>query len=263
MQRKSFVTSAVLGAGLALGLVFGPAIADNASAQTPSPSVSARASASTSADAASTASTAVSPMDMLRSLFLDNVAEALGIDRTALDSAITTAASSTAADAVANGTLTQTQANALEVRIQSGEWGFGSGRGGPGGFPGGVRIPGVRDAIVAAAAQTLNLTENELHTQLHDGQTLAQLAQVQGTTEQAVIDAALAAAKTELDTAVANGTVTQAQADAAYAQLQERGADLLSGGRGRGGPGGHHGRDGEGMPTRPKASPSTSTTPDA
>ena len=199
-------------------------------------------------------------MDTVRSLFLDNVAEALGIDHTALDSAISTAASSTADEAVANGTLTQEQADRLEARIQSGDFGFGGGRGGRG-FPGGVRIDGVRDAIVTAAAQTLSLTEDELHTQLRDGQTLAQIAHAQGTTEQAVIDAALAAAKTELDTAVANGTVTQAQADAAYAQLQERGADLIFGGRG--GPGGHHGHDSETMPTMPDASPSASTAPNA
>ncbi len=258
MQRKSFVTTAALAGGLALGLVLGPAVADNASAQTASPSASATASASASADASMAAST-VSPMDTLRSLFLDNVAEALSIDRTALDCAITTAASSTTDEAVANGTLTQEQADALEARIQSGNFGFG-GRGGHGGF--GVRVDGVKDAIVTAAAQTLNLTEDELQTQLRSGQTLAQIAQAQGTTEQAVIDAALAAAKIQLDEAVAAGTVTQAQADAAYAQLQERGSDLLFGGRG-GPDGGYHERDGETMPTTPDASPSASTATDA
>ncbi len=261
MQRKSFVTSAALAGGLALGLVFGPAVAGNASAQTATPSASATASTSASATASAAASTA-SPVDTLRSLFLDNVAEAFGIDRTALDTAISTAASSTAAEAVANGTLTQAQADALAARIQSGEWGFGGGRGGHGGF-GGVHIDGLRDVIVTAAAQTLNLTEDELRTQLRDGQTVAQIAEAQNTTEQAVIDDALAAAKTTLDEAVAAGTITQAQADAAYAQLQERGADLLFG-DGRGGPGaGHHGRPGEAMPTMPDASPSASTAADA
>jgi len=50
MQRKSFVTAAALAGGLALGLVFGPAITDSASAQTVSPSASATASASAAED---------------------------------------------------------------------------------------------------------------------------------------------------------------------------------------------------------------------
>jgi hypothetical protein len=253
MKRTSLIITAALVAGLALGVGFGPSVAGNASAQTPS------ASASTS--------TSTSPISTLRDLFLDNLAEALGIDRTALDSAIVTAGNTTADEAVANGTLTPQQGDALKERVQSGDFGFLGGRGGPGrhggpgGHGGGVRIPGVKDAIVAAAAQTLNLTEDELVTQLRGGQTLAQIAEAQGTTEQAVVDAALAAAKTELDAAVANGTVTQAQADAVYTQLQERGANLFFGGRG--GRGRHHEHNGENVPSTPSASPSASAGADA
>ncbi len=257
MKRTSLITTAALAAGLALGVVVGPSVAGNASAQTPSPSASATASASTS------------PIESLRNLFLDNLAEALGIDRTALNRAIVTAGNNTADEAIANGTLTQEQGNMLKERVQSGDFGFFGGRGGHGrhgghggrgGF-GGVRVDGVKDAIVSAAAQTLNLTEDELVPQLRRGQTLAQIAEAQGTTEQAVVDAALAAAKTELDEAVAVGTVTQAQADEVYARLQERGAELFFGGRG--GRGGHHDYDGDVTPSTPSASPSASAGADA
>ncbi len=54
--------------------------------------------------------------------------------------------------------------------------------------------------------------------------------------EQAVTDAALAAAKGQLDQAVTAGTLTRAQADAMYARLQQAGNRLFSHpGRGRGG----------------------------
>lgn len=125
--------------------------------------------------------------------------------------------------------------------------------------------PGVRQAMLDAATTALDLTGDEVQTQLRSGQTVAQLAQAQGTTEKAVTDAALAAAKTQLAQAVTDGTVTQAQADAAYAQLEAKGANRLVGG-GRGG-GKHNkhgfGGDGEMQPSSPEASPSASTTPDA
>lgn len=250
MGRRSFITTAALVAGLALGLVLSPTARSYvASAQTPSPSASASASASNKATG-----------NTLFNSFLDKLAAALGIQRSELDTAITNAGNSTVDEALANGTLSQQQADALRSRIQGGNFGFFGGRGGRGGPEGGLRLPGVKDAMINAAATTLNLSVDELRTQLRSGQTLAQIAQAQGTTEQAVTDAALAAAKTQLDQAVANGTVTQAQADAIYAELQARGTQLLQrGGRG----GGHHGHDDFGTPSAPAASPSPSTGADA
>ena len=255
MQRKSWIITLALIAGLALGIVFGPSVRGlSAYAQTPSPSASPSASTSAS----------TSPKDTLRSLFLDKLAAALNIDRTALDSAIVTAGNGTADEAVANGTLTQAQADALKARIQAGDYGFGGGRGGKGGhgvFGGGVRVDGLQDAVLNAVTTTLNLSQEELTTQLRSGQTLDQIATAQGTTTQAVTDAALAAAKTQLDQAVANGSVTQTQADAIYARLQEQGSQfLLRGGRGFGHHGGgpHGDRDEEGTPDVPQTSPSAS-----
>lgn len=51
-----------------------------------------------------------------------------------------------------------------------------------------------------------------------------------------MIDAALAAAKTLLDQAVAAGSITQAQADATYTRLQQDGAKIIGHGGPRGGP---------------------------
>ncbi len=223
MRRRSFVITAALVAGLALGIVFGPAARDYiASAQTPSPSASA--TASTRSD--------------LWNMFLDRLAGALNIDRTTLDGAIRSAGTSTADEAVANGMLTQQQADALQSRIEAGEPFFGGhgGRHGHRGPGGGPFFGQNKQALLDAAAGALNLTSEELATQLQSGQTIEQIAEAQGTTVKAVTDAVLAASRTQLDEAVAAGTITQAQADEIYAHMQEHGADLLRfGGRGPGG----------------------------
>lgn len=249
MRRRSFVITAALVMGLALGIVFGPAARDYvAGAQTPSPSPSA--AASTGSD--------------LWNSFLDKLAGTLNIDRTALDSAIRSAGNSTADEAVANGTLTQQQADALRSRIEAGEPFFGGrgGRHGHGG-PGGRHFFGQdKQALLDAAAGALNLTSDELVTQLQSGQTIAQIAEAQGTTVEAVTDAVLAAARTQLDEAVAAGTLTQEQADQIYAHLEEHGADLLRfGGRGPGGRG-RHGFGGFGLPDR-HSTPQTPASPAA
>lgn len=253
MQRKSLVTMVALVAGLLLGVVFGPTLRGaSVSAQTTPPAASPAPSASPSAAPSGASSTG----NTLRSLFLDKLAAALNIQRSQLDSAITSAGTSTADEAVQQGTLTQAQADGLKARIQAGD--LGALWGGRGGKFGGPRLQGVGQAMFDAAAQTLGITTDELRTQLRSGQTLAQIAQAQGKTEQEVTAAALAAAKTQLDQAVANGTLTQAQADEAYARLQQQGAQLLNhAGRGRG----HHG--GPRVPTTPEASPSATATSNA
>src|SRR4029079_3489218 len=120
----------------------------------------------------------VAPGGTLWNLFLDNLATTLKIQRSALDSAIVSAGSSTADAAVQQGTLTQAQADALKARIQAGDLGaLLGGRGGPGG-PGGIHVlDSVRQAMRDAPAKTLTITTTELQTQLRSGQTLAQLAQ--------------------------------------------------------------------------------------
>jgi hypothetical protein len=235
------VIAAVLALGLALGVVAGPALRGSvANAQTQPPAQSAP-----SAQSGST----------LLSLFLDKLAARLNVQRSALDSAIVSAGNDAADAAVQQGTLTQAQADALKARIQSeGLRALLGGRGGPGGpgGPGGAPVAGLQQAIFDAAAKALNITTAELQTQLRSGQTLAQLAQAHNTTEQAVVNAALAAAKTQLDQAVSAGTLTQTQADAIYAQIQAKGSNLLAPhGRGFGG------RGQRGAPAAPTAPTST------
>jgi hypothetical protein len=237
MRRRSFLYAGLLAAGLALGIVAAPALGGAASAQTQPPGAAQAATG-----------------DTLRTLFLDKLAATLGIQRSALDSALTSAGVGAVDTAVQQGTLMQAQADAIKARVQAGDVGAllgGHGPGGPGGPGRGPIDAGVHQAMFDAAAKALGITSDELKTQLRSRQTLAQLAQAHGTTEQAVVDAALAAAKTQLAQAVSGGTLTQAQADTIYAELQQRGGDLLAGpGPGRG-PGGRHGGRSPAQPAAP------------
>lgn len=225
---------------VALGLVLGIAI---------SPLVSAPTASAQSAPTAQP----VMPGAPLWNDFLNQLAATLNIQRTTLDSAIQTAGNKTIDNAVQQGTLTQAQGDALKARLQAGDigalWGRGRGRG-----PGMQELANVRQAMLDAAAQKLGMTATDLVAQLRSGQTLAQVAQSKGVAEQDVINAALAAAKTQLDQAVANGSLTQAQADAIYTNLQQKGSQLFTP-RGRG----FHGRGGWGAPVTPTPSPSSTT----
>jgi hypothetical protein len=235
MRARSILYAGIMVAGLALGVVLAPLVGGAASAQTQPP-----------------ASSQAAPGDALRTLFLDKLAAALGIQRSALDSAMTTAGTSAVDAAVQQGTLTQAQADAIKARVQAGDVGALLGGRGPGGPGHGPMDPAAHQAMVDAAAKALGITADELRTQLRGGLTLAQLAQAHGTTEQAVVDAALAAAKAQLAQSVSAGRLTQAQADAIYAQLQQRGADVLAGPGGRPGRG-PGGRPGSGSPAQPPA----------
>jgi hypothetical protein len=242
--RRYGLTVALVG-GLGLAMAFGLAPRGATSAQ------------------AAPAAQAAEGGSGLWSGFLDNLAAALGIQRSALDSAISSAGEATLDEAVAAGTLTQEQADAILPRVQAGDLGavYG-GRGGPGGRHGGARIAGLHQAMRDAAASALGITSDELSSALRGGQTLAELAAANGVGEQAVIDAALAAADTKLDEAVAAGTLTQEQADAIYARLEAAGADLL-GHAGRGGPGGRGGPRAPGADETAPSAPETTTTPAA
>ena len=210
MRRTTLGLIIAVAFGLVLGLVFGPTLRGSvANAQTTPPTTQPQGAGTT-----------------LKNLFLDQLAAALNIQRSALDSAIASAGTRTADTAVQQGTLTQAQADALKARIQAGD--LGALLGGHAGSEGRGDLGGVKQAMLDAAAKTLQITSAELQTQLRSGQTLAQLAQAHSTTEQAVVNAALAAAKTQLDQNVASGALTRAQADALYARLQQQGANLFT-----------------------------------
>lgn len=146
---------------------------------------------------------------------------------------------------VDDGTLTQAQLDAVIAAL--GDAGpMGGGHGGPGGG---------RGEHLDVVATTLGLTEAEVREAISNGQTLAQLAEANGSTGQALIDVLVAEVKAHLDEEVAAGDHTQEEADAKLADATTRITEFVNntdtagpmGGPGepggRGGPRGHHGAD--------------------
>ncbi len=135
---------------------------------------------------------------------------------------------------VADGTLTTEQADAVanklaESRPERGPGGPGHGRHGKG--------PGLE-----AAATALGIEPSELMTQLRDGKTIAQVAADKGVDVQTVIDAMVADLSTHLDEEVAEGDLTQEEADARKAEATERITEMVNNGMPAGGPMGRGGK---------------------
>lgn len=106
---------------------------------------------------------------------------------------------------------------------------------------------GLRGDVGEAVAQALGITTDELRQAHQDGQTLADLAEANGVDEQDVIAAIVDTLEAHIDEALANGRITQDQADQMKANVQERAQQLFDGTfdgdgpRGRFGPGPHQG----------------------
>jgi hypothetical protein len=138
---------------------------------------------------------------------------------------------------VDDGTLTEDQASAVaeELATSAELRGGPMGHGRHGGM-GGMERPGL-----ATAAETLNLTEDELRSALRDGSSLAELADEQGVAVENLVDALVAAAEERLAEAVANGRITQERADEIAATLPERVAEAVERSWEPRGPGRHRG----------------------
>ncbi|NNH23878.1 hypothetical protein HLB09_12415, partial [Pseudokineococcus marinus] len=140
---------------------------------------------------------------------------------------------------VSDGTLTQDQADEVASTLADAL----PGPGGPGG-PGGL---GPGPAGLDAAAEVLDLTPEELRDALaQDGATLASVAEDQGVSTDDLVAALVDAARAHLDEEVADGRITQEQADERAADLEARIGELVTTevgdrplGPGGHGPGGH------------------------
>ncbi len=93
--------------------------------------------------------------------------------------------------------------------------------GGGMGFGNGMMLGAGEDTMMAAAAKALGLDTTAFVTQLHSGQTLADIAKAQNVDVQTVYDAMLATAKEHMAAQVTAGTITQAQADAHLTWMQD------------------------------------------
>lgn len=153
------------------------------------------------------------------------------------------------ADLVADGTITQDQADKVAAALDESDALRPGGPGGPGGHGGMVPLD------LDAAADALGLMSEELRDALAtEGTTLADVAEEQGVETSTLVDALVAAGEDRIEQAVTGGRLTQEQAEELREALPERVAAAIEmefrGERGHG-PGrrGHLGDDDAGGPT--------------
>jgi uncharacterized protein (DUF433 family) len=161
---------------------------------------------------------------------LDDAAARLNVTPEKLREALAAAQDAQIDAAVTAGTLTQKQADAIKAaRKQSGHV-LGP-LGGPGFRVQGKRFgpdPGgsgfgfeLRHGLLDEVADALGTTPAKLVAQLRAGKSLADVAKANGKSLDDVRSALKTAAKARLDKAVANGDLTQKQADAMLAHVDE------------------------------------------
>ena len=129
------------------------------------------------------------------------------------------------------GTITQAQADAVVSALKADMPAHGE-RGGKGG------------QSLEIASQALGMSVEELHTALDGGQTLAQVASDKGVNVQVIIDALVAERTTHINQEVADGELTQAEADEKLAEVTQKVTDMVNNPRPEGGPRGERGGKG-------------------
>lgn len=137
-------------------------------------------------------------------------------------------------EAVKDGTLTDAQRDRIEsslekritdvVNAELPAFGLGF-RFGPGAF-----LPS-RGSHLDAAASYLGVTESELRASLREGTSLADVAKAEGKSVDGLVDALVADEKKQLDEAVKDGRLTDAQRNKLEATLEERVTDFVNGER--------------------------------
>src|SRR3990172_8825950 len=149
--------------------------------------------------------------------FVSKLAEKLGVSESELTTAIKDTRVEMLDEAVAEGRLTQEQADRMREKINESDYGlFGFGRG----F--GDRLcHRAAGHVLGTAAEVLDMPKEDLAQQLKDGKSLAQVAEAKGMSVADFKSALLDKEKANLDTLVSEDKLTQTQADKIYEKFQE------------------------------------------
>ena len=179
--------------------------------------------------------------------FVSKLAEKLGVSESELTTAIKDTRVEMLDEAVANGRLTQEQADRMREKINESDYGlFGFGRG----F--GDRLcHRAAGHVLGTAAEVLDMPKEDLAQQLKDGKSLAEVAEAKGMSVEDFKSALLDEEKAKLDTLVGEDKLTQTQADKIYEKFQENIDTIVNAVPGEDGPchgGPRHFFDGNGGP---------------
>jgi len=168
--------------------------------------------------------------------FWQTLANNLNVTVEKLQSAIRDALKSTVAKMLADGKLTQQQADKINSTIDSlpfDKQPFGGFLGGRGFYGARVRF-NIGATALDAAAQKLGTTTQDLMTELRGGKTLTDVAKEKNVSADDLKTAIVTAVDAKIDQAVKDGNLTQAQADQAKSQLSNLSLDQLGFNRGPG-----------------------------
>jgi len=156
------------------------------------------------------------------------VAKALGITVEQYDKTVGTARDNVLKQAVEEGILTQEQADRM---LERGLDGFGFGgmmRGGRmgGRGPGGM-MGGSGSSLISVAADKLGMTVAELVAELEADKTIAAVATAKGVETKTILDAYIALRSEKFAEMVADGRITQAEADEKLAEMRTEAEEHL------------------------------------
>ena len=152
---------------------------------------------------------------VVATLAMSGIALAQTGDDATANEAVATRIGEQLAPLVEDGTITQAQADAVaETLAESFE---------------GRRVRHRRGHIGAAVAEFLDIEVEELREALQDGSTLGEIAEANGSSAEALIDHLVSQASERLDEKVAEGEITQAEADEKLAEITEKVTDRVNG----------------------------------
>jgi carboxylesterase type B len=159
--------------------------------------------------------------------FLNRLANNLGISTDKLQQGLKTTADQTIDNAVANGKITQAQADKAKAKVDSGN--------GLNAFTHALgrrqrNIDWLRFGSWQDIATALNTTPQDLKTQIQSGKTLKEIITNQNKSVDDVVNAVVAQVKVQLDPAVSNGKITQTREDTVLSNLKTRLTNLINNG---------------------------------
>jgi hypothetical protein len=158
--------------------------------------------------------------------FREAIADILGITVEKYDAAVQQAREQVVGEALEEGWLTEDQAERMQERMDPGFGMRGMGKGFIVPRRGFMGCGG--DSLIGMIAEELDMSMQDLFAELQDGKSLAEVASENGVDVQAIADAYLAQLEENLTQAVADGKITQNQADWMLEQAKEGVQDQLN-----------------------------------
>ena len=158
--------------------------------------------------------------------FLEHFASHLGLSTDQVKSAYVSAYNDTIDQMVKDGKLTQAEADQMKQKVSSGVANGNLPMFGPGfrekGFGFGFGRQGMMGFGLNEVAKALGVTQQDLVTELQAGKSIADIAKEKNVDLNQVKQTILSDFKAQLDTAVKNNRITQAQADQAYQNFSQK-----------------------------------------